>query len=95
MTQDDLTLVVLMEEASEVAQAVSKILRFGFAEVYPKRGFDNAEFLARELDDLLAMAEILRERGLLRASDPEAIRAKKAKVIHWEAYSELMGRLDP
>jgi NTP pyrophosphatase (non-canonical NTP hydrolase) len=97
MNRDELLLVSLGEEACEVSHAVAKALRFGLTETYAKRGHDNAESIARELDDVLAMAEMLRERGLIPPSDPQRISERKLKFERWEAYSRVHGcvRDDP
>lgn len=91
MNRDELLLVSLGEEASEVSHAVSKALRFGLTETYAKRGHNNAEFIARELDDVLAMAEMLRDRGLIPPSDPQRIAERKLKFERWEGYSRIHG----
>lgn len=93
MTREELLLVSLSEEASEVSHAVAKALRFGLTEVYKARGHDNAEFIARELDDLLAIAELLRDRGLIPASDPQRISERKLKYERWATYSVMLGRV--
>lgn len=91
MDRDELLLVCLSEEASEVSHATSKALRFGLKETYAARGHDNAEFVARGLDDLIALAELARERGLLPPSDLKRIAERKLKFERWEGYSRLHG----
>ena len=58
-------LVCLSEECAEVAQEVSKALRFGLSEVMPGQPLTNEERIAREFVDLLAVYEILEMEGYL------------------------------
>ena len=52
------TLLILMEECAEVAQAASKCIRFG--------GPVNESFLEDEIGDLICMLDILSERDMIR-----------------------------
>lgn len=59
-------LACLSEEASEVGQAVGKILRHGYASVHPDFPMTyNREYLEKELGDLLAIQELLVQAGEL------------------------------
>ncbi len=57
LTQNEV-LVVLIEECAEVIQAATKCLRFGWDRNHPGYGV-NHEVLAKELGDLLGMADQL------------------------------------
>jgi len=59
-------LVVIMEEATEVAQAASKCLRFGFVGKGPPHdfGFDNENILKTEFGDLYHAMDRLRQERL-------------------------------
>lgn len=74
-------LLILQEECSEVIQAVSKVIRFGWGSKHPERTKTNREELEEELGDLLAMYDILLQT---REIDP-------AKVSHARAnkYNKL------
>lgn len=86
-------LTILAEECLEVGQRATKALRFGLAEVQPDQALSNAERIIEEYDDLLGVMEMLHDRGLLPASRPERIAAKKEKVTRFLAYSATCGTL--
>lgn len=57
---------ILLEEASEVIQAVSKVFRFGWDSCHPDvPNITNKEHLTEELGDLLAMVKILCDKGII------------------------------
>ena len=58
LTRDEL-LVILAEEASEVIQAVTKCLRFGFDTIGPDDYGRNDLHLAREVGQLYAIVDAL------------------------------------
>jgi NTP pyrophosphatase (non-canonical NTP hydrolase) len=55
----DETLVLLMEECAEVAQAASKCLRFGYDTKGPDHYGINRKVLASEIGDLLGVVDAL------------------------------------
>lgn len=63
MNLDDV-LTVAMEEAAEVIQATSKIIRFGAKTEYPGKGMSNEEHLAVELNQLIAVLEMAQDLGI-------------------------------
>lgn len=71
----------LAEEAAEVIQASTKCLRFAIEGSYPD-GKGNIEVLVAEINDVLAVIEMMQEYGinLPKLGDPEHIANKKAKV---------------
>jgi len=75
MTKQEHLLVVLMEEAAEVSQAVSKILRFGQTK-------DNTDRLISELNDYQAAIYMLQDEAILPETylDSNKIIEKKNKV---------------
>ena len=75
MTKQEHLLVVLMEEAAEVSQAVSKILRFGQTK-------DNTDRLISELNDYQAAIYMLQDEVILPETyiDSNKIIEKKNKV---------------
>ena len=92
MNRQEHLMTILTEECSEVQQAITKALRFGLNE-----GRDitctNAERLRAELNDLLAMVEMLEAEGLDLSSDYTHRAAKKAKVEKYLLYSAECGTL--
>jgi hypothetical protein len=88
MTVNELLLTTLAEECVETAQRVSKALRFGLEEVQEGQPFNNAQRITYEFNDIVAMMQILQERGLLaRVLDLPAIKLKKEKVAKYIQYS--------
>ncbi len=80
MTRDELIVLVMGEEASEVAQMASKLLRFGLFDTYPGKPSTNAELTHKELDDLHAMIELMNdELGFGYVPNRANIDAKKAR----------------
>ena len=57
-------LVVIMEEFAEVSVASAKAMRFGLGDGYPGSGTTNAMDLSREVADLMAVFDMLLERGV-------------------------------
>ena len=91
MTRDEQLLVRAMEECSEIAQRFSKALVFGLDETQPEQPFSNRSRIMLEFHDLAAVMEMcgLNPRDL----DDDLIRAKKAKVEKYLAYSAECGTL--
>lgn len=92
-------LVCLGEEGSEVAQTTSKILRFGIDDVnvLNPTGPNNRERLILELNDLMAVADLLITLDVLPADweSPDLQKAKKEKVLKFMDYAVLRGTLHP
>lgn len=86
----------LAEEASEVAQEAMKCNRFGPNDVYAGAGIPNCERVVRELNDMFAVLEMLRDSGVIPADlvRRDLIDAKKAKVRAMLALSRSLGTLD-
>lgn len=93
MTESEHLLVILMEECNEVAQRVSKALRFGLNEIQPGHTLTNAQRISVELTDLYAVREMLLEQGLIPELDPIAITEKKAKVETFMNYARELGTI--
>ena len=84
MSKQEYLLVCLAEEYAEVQHAVAKALRFGLKDGYPGTERTNAEDIARELCDLMAVAELLEECGAVpRNQTAVNIKKKKAKVAEF------------
>jgi hypothetical protein len=101
MTRTEHLLVILMEEAAEVAQRTSKALRFGLAEVEPGQERTNAERMNGELLDLYAVCALLVKEGalapLMDVIVPPfvaaGIQTKQRKVEAYLRYSRECGTL--
>jgi NTP pyrophosphatase (non-canonical NTP hydrolase) len=75
---------ILQEEAAEVIQAVSKCSRFGIDNYKPGKPKTNREHLEEELGDLLAMVDIMLDKGIVsQAKLDEAKENKKYKLKKW------------
>lgn len=102
MTRTEHLLTILAEECAEVAQRVSKALRFGVLEVQPGQDKTNAERVVAELIDMKAVWQMLNGRfgsGVVLpkvAADEERkmIEAKAAKVERYLAFSAGRGLVD-
>ena len=79
-------LLICQEECAEVTQAISKVFRFGFDSVWPVDDYvpDNRTKLQNEVGDLLAMIELMMERGIINEVQTyQACSRKKAKLKTW------------
>ena len=91
MNETEHLLVILEEECVEVAQEISKALRFGMDEMMPGQTLTNRERILRELNDLWAAVEMLD----LQQVDRAAIERKKVKVAKFMDYAKNCGTLKP
>lgn len=95
MTTQEHLLSCLAEECAEISEQcaalavrVSKALRFGLNEQQSGDLRTNAERIAIEIGDLLGVAEILVEAGVIHR---EVVVAKKLKVVNFLAYAKEIG----
>jgi len=94
MNREQLLLVKLAEECSEVAKVALKITQFGFSETAPNTSSTNAQRLREELDDLSAVLEMLKHNcGFSYEPDSTHIENKKKKVEGYCKYSESLGNV--
>lgn len=85
-------LTKLAEEGSEVAQIALKTQQFGPHEAMPGQPLSNFQRCHHEIDDLLAVIELLNdEHGFGHTPSRERIEAKKAKIAKYLAYSADLG----
>lgn len=95
MNRLQLLLTKLSEESSEVSQIALKTQQFGLYESCPGQLFTNAERTHQEIDDLMAIIEMLNDEfGFAYTSSRERIEAKKAKVNKFAAYSIELGLVE-
>ncbi len=94
MTRNEHLLTILAEECAEIAQRVSKALRFSLAEIQPGQDLTNEERIEGEIHDLIAVAEMLNSEGVMITwPAPETVAAKKAKVEKFLKLSAANGTL--
>lgn len=95
MTREEHLLLCLAEECAEVAQRVSKALRFGLEEVQDGQSLTNKQRITEELFDLCAVATICEREGLIWGVMPNntAIERKLAKIEKYFAISREQGTL--
>lgn len=85
----------LSEECGEAIHAIGKVQRFGLDDMWPEVGLTNSEQVQKELLDIVAVAELLRECGVLPITEKasEKIQAKKDKVKRMMEYAQDRGTL--
>lgn len=102
MTRRDHLFTIVAEEAVEIAQRATKILRFGPQEVQPGRQphETNVRRLMEEMADLVATFDMLDQEGhldgLFSNHDPELearFHSKKERIEHYLEYSSRQGTL--
>lgn len=86
-------LTILIEECAEIQQAASKAKRFGLEDGYPGTTRTNRRDIANELNDLMAVVEMLNAEGLNLKFNEIQIADKRVKVEHWLKYSKQQGTL--
>lgn len=92
MTKQQHLLVCLAEECAEVQHAVAKALRFGLKDGYPGTERTNAGDISRELNDIMAIAELLKECGAIPHNQTVTeIQKKKKKIAIFLKYAEELG----
>lgn len=92
MTRQEHLLCILAEECAEVAQRVSKALRFTLDEVQPGQEATNAERIVGEMTDLIAVYEMLVGEGILRQwQGRRELQAKRDKIEKFLIYSASCG----
>lgn len=95
MNRTQLLLSKLAEECSEVAQIAIKTSLFGMEDKGPGMGLTNRERIHAELDDLMAIIDMLNaESGLSYARHETAIYMKKERVDYYAEYSKKLGLLN-
>lgn len=85
-------LTIVIEEAAEVQQRATKLLRFGRDEIQPGQPHSNAERLSVELGDLSAIIDMACSAGLANidiiVAAAHAKRLKLAKYMQTSAQPE-------
>jgi hypothetical protein len=88
-------LTCLSEECAEVAQGVSKALRFGLDDKGPDAALTNRDSIVAEVIDLLAVLSLLEDEGVFVQPEDsnKRILLKRAKVLKWMAHAKERGTL--
>lgn len=95
MTETEHLLECFAEECLEVAQRVTKANRFGLGEVQPGQELTNEQRIVGELNDLMGVLEMLRERHIITTPlSRDAMDAKKLKVAKFMGYARELGTLE-
>ena len=91
-------LLKLAEECNEVAQRCSKQMQFGRDEIEPGQNLTNEERLRNEINDLMAVVDILeniREVNFMQPENMEEIaEAKREKIAKYLKYSQELGQVE-
>lgn len=95
MTREEHLLLCLAEECAEVAQRISKQLRFGSTEQQEGQALNNIQRTTEELYDLTAVATICEREGLVLGvmSNEKAVARKLEKIEKFFAISRNQGTL--
>ena len=86
----------LAEECAEIAQEVSKALRFGLDNVYPEGSRTVRAKITSEFYDLVGVIDVLEDNGILQinaAAQSAARAAKRAKLMRFLEYAREQGAL--
>ena len=88
-SNEAMNLQILAEEAAEVIQAHSKIVRFGMEDHFKKDDISNREKLEEEVGHIMAMVDVLVENSTLRIEHITKARIKKLeKMETWYFKTE-------
>jgi NTP pyrophosphatase (non-canonical NTP hydrolase) len=95
MNREEHLLTCLAEECAEVAQRVSKALRFGLDEAQPGQAQTNRHRIVDELGDLLSVAIILADEGIIPRfpMDDAMVSNKLSKIERFMVISREQGVL--
>jgi NTP pyrophosphatase (non-canonical NTP hydrolase) len=89
MSKEHEVMNILSEECAEVIQAISKCHRFGMENLKPGKPKTNREHLEEELGDLLAMIDIMLEKGMVEVENLNIAKANKInKLKQWSTIYE-------
>jgi NTP pyrophosphatase (non-canonical NTP hydrolase) len=88
-------LTCLAEECAELQQAISKALRFGLQDRYPGSNTTNAQDIAKESIEVLALIELLQEQGIISKprGTKDMVNAKRNRVNEYMKYAKTTGAL--
>ncbi len=95
MNEEQLLFLLLMEEAAEVQQICSKIIRFGASDFHPKNhNIPNIQLLKGELNDLYTVIDLIQATyDVDLGRDEKLISEKSTKIEKYKNYSKNLGRV--
>ena len=93
MTRQEHLLVCLSEECNEVIHAISKTLRFGLNEIWPKLDQTNIERVKAELNDVMALMTMLDDEGFDLLPTEVSMEKKREKVEKYIEYAKRLGTI--
>jgi hypothetical protein len=95
MNRKEHLLIIAAEECNEVAQRLSKALRFGLSEIEPGQQLSNSYRIKQELNDLIAVLQMIEiETGVDFSVEPVLLTEKQHKVHHFLKYAQQCGTLE-
>jgi len=74
-------LTILIEEAAEIQQRATKLLRFGRDEIQPGQPLTNMQRMSGEIGDFMAVLRLAEKAGLIDQSGVEAQRQRKHEKL--------------
>jgi len=95
MNLEQFLLTKLAEECTEIAHIALKTQQFGMTEKHPSMTLNNAERIGVELDDMMAILDLLELVGFDWEINADAIAAKRRKVAKYLKYSIQLGKVEP
>jgi hypothetical protein len=90
MNREEMLRVIAMEECNEIAQRISKAIRFGLQQIQPGQEKTNERRVKDEFNDLVAMLRMLDLFELDEARQAE----KRNKVEKYLKFSIVCGTMD-
>lgn len=96
MTETQYLLICLAEEASELAQAATKALRFGLDEGRDLESGTNATCIQQEYNDLVTVIRLLESKHpeIRGVADIAHQNMKMAKIAKYRDYSKSLGIIE-
>ena len=94
MNLEQYLLCKLSEESSEIGQIAMKTQQFGVHEVCPDQPYTNAERIHQEIDDLIAVVDLLNEIGLDYNRSEDRIENKKVKMLKYLRIASDLDQVD-
>ena len=96
ISREKYLLTVLAEEANEIAVRASKAIRFGLSEKQPGQDLSNAARIKGEINDLLAVVDMLNSEFDLGFFESSMLqKEKREKVEKYYRYSVELGEVSP
>lgn len=93
MNEKEYLLTCLGEELAEMAQEVAKMLRFTPDNCMPGTMFSNLDRCSGEFSDVIAILEMLRDRGISVKILQDRIDNKKERTLRYMKVSQELGTL--